>query len=116
MSWISATRKASDSLVLPRKLLVPAESATQNAYTGTQLEKERAAFDEIEPDKARTRGIIAVSVVALASKAKAFRVAQDFAYAVFGEGRLPEFAVTDIRNLLQTIWTEEAIAAAGVKF
>jgi hypothetical protein len=79
-------------------------------------EKERAAFGDIEPDKARTRGITAVSVVALAYKGKAFRMAQDFAYAVLREARLPEFAITDIRNLLQTIWTEEAIAAAGVKF
>jgi hypothetical protein len=90
---------------------VDAELLYQNA-----AEKERAAFDEIGPDKTRTRGITAVSVVALAYKGKAFRVAQDFAYTVLREAMLPDFAVADIRNPVQTIWTEEAIAAAGVTF
>lgn len=116
MSWIEFHQES-------ERLASAAEEAVHASRVGDAerlyrdaAEKERAAFDEIEPDKARTRGITAVSVVALAYKAKAFRVAQDFAYAVLGEARLPEFAVTDIRNLLQTIWTEEAIAAAGVKF
>ena len=116
MSWIEFHQES-------ERLASAAEEAVRASRVGDAerlyrdaAEKEHAAFDEIEPDKARTRGITAVSVVALAYKAKAFRLAQDFAYAVLRETRLPEFAVTDIRNLLQTIWTEEAIAAAGVRF
>jgi hypothetical protein len=76
MSWIEFHQES-------ERLASAAEEAVRASRVGDAerlyrdaAEKERAAFDEIEPDKLRTKGITAVSVVALAYKAKAFRVAQ----------------------------------------
>jgi hypothetical protein len=79
-------------------------------------DSERLAFEALAPEKVRTRGISAVGIVALAYKARNFTRAQDLAYRFLGKEALPLFAVSQLRNLVQTIWTEEAIAAAGVKF
>src|SRR5437773_1733920 len=116
MSWIEFHEESERLASVAQEAIRASRLADAELLYRDAAEKERAAFDEIESDKTRTRAITAVSVVALAYKAKAFRVAQDFAHTVLREARLPEFAVVDIRNLLQTIWTEEAIAAAGVRF
>jgi hypothetical protein len=79
-------------------------------------DSERLAFEALTPEKVRTRGISAVGIVALAYKARNFTRAQELAYRFLGKEALPPFAVSQLRNLVQTIWTEEAIAAAGVKF
>jgi hypothetical protein len=77
---------------------------------------ERAAFDELDTNKTRTRGITAVSAVALAYKGRDLRAAQEFAYKILSGEGLPLFAVAEVRNLLQALWSDEALSAAGVRF
>jgi hypothetical protein len=78
---------------------------------------ELAALDYISADKKpRTFGITAVSVVALSYKAGQLQQAERIAHLILSNPALPAFAVDQLRELLQTIWNEQAQAAAGVKF
>lgn len=75
---------------------------------------ERRALDRLDVAKARTRGITAVSAVALWFKAEDYDQAEQLAYSMLGDPNIPEFARADLRNLVQAIWTEAAKRAAGV--
>jgi hypothetical protein len=77
---------------------------------------ERRALDRLDVAKARTRGITAVSAVALWFKAEDYDQAEQLAYSMLGDPNIPEFARADLRNLVQAIWTEAAKRAAGVTF
>lgn len=77
---------------------------------------EQAAFDSLEPGKQRTRGITAVSTVSLFYKGQDYATAQAFACRCLANEELPTFAVPQLQNLLQTLWGEQAIAAAGLRF
>ncbi len=79
-------------------------------------EAETRALNSLEDNKVRTRGITAVSAVSLWFKAKAYETAEALAYKMMAAGNLPEFATTDLRALLQSIWTEFSKQEAGVTF
>jgi hypothetical protein len=79
-------------------------------------ELERQALEKLDPGKLRTRGITAVSAVALWFKAGEFAAAEQFAHVMLSGTELPEFARDDLLNLVQAIWTESAKKAAGVAF
>lgn len=67
-------------------------------------------------EKPRTYGITAVSAVALSYKAGELLQAERLAHSILAAEALPAFAVDQLRELLQTIWNEQAQALAGVKF
>ncbi len=116
MSWAEHHRET-------ERLAEAAETALREGRTDAAedlfrqaSDSEQLAFEALTPEKARTRGISAVGIVVLAYKARNFTAAQELAYRFLGKESLPPFAVSQLRNLVQTIWTEEAITAAGVKF
>ncbi len=90
-------------------------ASAQNLYHAA-ANAEQAAFDALDASKNRTRGITAVSAVSLFYKAKDYGDAQTFAYRCLANAGLPAFAVSQIQNLLQAVWGEQAIVAAGIKF
>ena len=75
--------------------------------------EEMLAFDSLDPSKVRTRGITAVSAVALCYKGHDFIRAEQFAYRCLGSGHLPSFAESELRNLLQMIWTTSSAEKAA---
>lgn len=79
-------------------------------------EIEQKALSELDASKVRTRGITAVSAVALWFKAEEFARAEQLAHSVLASPDIPEFACEDLRNLIQAIWTESAKQKAGVDF
>lgn len=79
-------------------------------------EAEAAAFDALDLGKSRTRGITAVSAVALSYKGRDYSWAESLAYRCLGSGQLPQFAEAQLRNLLHVIWTASAAEKSGVKF
>lgn len=79
-------------------------------------EAEQQALREIDRSKTRTRGVTAVSAVALWFKAAQFQRAEQLAHELLAESDIPEFARLDLRNLVQAIWTESAKQSAGVSF
>lgn len=108
---------------LSEKLAIEALTASRagNAPRAETLyrkaaENEAAAFDAIEDGKSRTRGITAVSAVSLWYKGHDYSSAEQFAYRCLARERFPAFAETQLRNLLQVIWTAAAAAKAGVAF
>jgi len=79
-------------------------------------EIERRALDILDVSKVRTRGITAVSAVALWFKAGEYIQAEQLAHSMLADPHIPDFAREDMRNLVQAIWTESSKQKAGVSF
>ena len=79
-------------------------------------EEEARAFEALEVSKTRTRGITAVSAVALCYKAQTYQTAEQWAYRYLASRDLPGFAVNQLRGLLQMAWTANSAREAGVSF
>jgi hypothetical protein len=79
-------------------------------------ELEQKALEQLDETKERTRGITAVSAVALWLKAAEYSLAEKLAYAMLSDTKIPDFAREQLRDLVQAIWTETAKAKAGVAF
>lgn len=79
-------------------------------------EAEGKALHDVEASKSRTRGITAVSAVALWFKALEFVEAERLAYSVLGDPDIPGFARDELRTLVQAIWTEASKQEAHVAF
>lgn len=77
---------------------------------------EADAFQQTPPSKPRTRGILAVSAAALWYKAHAFKEAELSSHHALRSSTLPLFARKELKELLQTIWNEQAQEEAGVSF
>lgn len=77
---------------------------------------EKRALDLLDVSKTRTRGITAVSAVALYFKSGEYPVAEQIAYAMLADAGIPEFAHGDLRTLVQAIWTENTKKEAQVSF
>jgi len=77
-------------------------------------EYESRALGELDASKARTLGITAVSAVALWYKAHDLDQAERLAYRWL-TSPLPAFAMEQLRDLVQRIWTQRAAERAGVK-
>lgn len=77
---------------------------------------ERRALDQLDKSKTRTRGITAVSAVALWFKAGEYTLAEQLAHSMLADIDIPEFAREELRNLVQAIWTESSKQKAGVTF
>jgi large subunit ribosomal protein L7/L12 len=76
-------------------------------------EFEEAALAALSPDKARTLGITAVSAVALRLKGNDLAEAASLANRELAKGRLPAFAVEQLRDLLTQV-AEKRVAAVAV--
>jgi hypothetical protein len=79
-------------------------------------EAENQALVALDPSKARTLGITAVSAASLWFKGKAFQNAEQLCYLMLSRADVPEFATERLRNLVQAIWTEHSKQNAGVSF
>jgi hypothetical protein len=79
-------------------------------------EAENNALLALDPTKTRTLGITAVSAVSLWFKGKAFEKAEQLCYLMLSRSDIPDFATTQLRNLVQAIWTEHSKQSAGVTF
>jgi hypothetical protein len=79
-------------------------------------ETENWALLELDPTKTRTLGITAVSAASLWFKAQSFAKAEQLCYLMLSRGDLPEFAISQLRSLVQAIWTEHSKKEAKVTF
>jgi hypothetical protein len=77
---------------------------------------EVRALHELGSSKPRTFGITGVSGVALWYKARRYEEAQRLAHRLLGTATLPAFAIEQLQVLLQTIWSEQIRARAGIRF
>lgn len=105
------------------RLAIEAHLALRDRNTSQALdlykraaETERQALDMLDISKVRTRGITAVSAIALWFKAGEYAHAEQLAHLMLADPHIPDFAREDIRNLVQAIWTESSKQKAGVAF
>jgi len=85
-------------------------------YYRLAAEQETLALGEIDPSKKRTYAITAVSAASLWYKARELQQAQSVAYMGLATDALPPFAVKELQELLQYIWSEDARQKAGINF
>lgn len=79
-------------------------------------EAEIRAIEELDKSKKRTLGISTVSAAALWYKAKQYDHAENFVYEWLSTGLLSDFAIAQLKELLQSIWNETIRQKAGIKF
>ncbi|MCP4701807.1 MAG: hypothetical protein GY862_33850 [Gammaproteobacteria bacterium] len=79
-------------------------------------EAEELALHQLDNSKKRTVGISAVSTASLWYKAKEFQKAEKTAYRWLGSESLPEFASTQLREILQIIWSQLEKENAEIDF
>ena len=77
---------------------------------------ETRALADLSAGKARTFGITVVSAVALWYKGRAYQEAGGFAHQTLAVGTLPDFAIRQLRSLLQMIWSAAGAETAGLRF
>ena len=116
MSW-DRHHSASEKLAIDAQTAIRSGDITRavDLYKRAAVE-ETAALDALERGKHRTRGITSVSASALWYKAHEYNTAEQLAHLSLADGNLPPFAQSQLRNLLQAIWTAAAAEKAGVKF
>ncbi len=116
MSW-NEHHSRSERLVAEAELLrrIGQHEKAGEVYCDAAKE-EAVAFDALSAEKVRTRGITAVSAVALFYKGNDYDGAEKTAYHCLTAGNLPSFAEAELRNLLQIIWTTSSAERAGVRF
>lgn len=116
MTW-SELHGESERLAIEAHLALRARNSEQaiELYK-CAAEIERRALEQLDISKARTRGITAVSAVALWFKAREYILAEQLGYSMLADPHIPDFAREELRNLVQAIWTESSKQKAGVKF
>jgi hypothetical protein len=77
--------------------------------------EETQAFTALSADKQRTRGVTAVSAVALSYQGRQYATAERLAYQYLGQGQLPSFAERQLREFLQIIWGARGAESAGIR-
>jgi len=116
MSW-NEHHSRSERLVAEAELLRrTGQHEKAGKFYCDAAKEEAAAFDVLSAEKVRTRGITAVSAVALFYKGHDYEGAERTAYHCLTAGNLPGFAEAELRNLLQIIWTTSSAEKAGVRF
>lgn len=116
MSWsdhhTSSEKLASEAQASHRR----GEREVAERLYSEAAEQETKALQYLPEDKQRTRGITAVSAVALWYKARAFARAEEVALRELAAGLLPGFAKRQVQELLQIVWSVRSADAAGVRF
>ena len=116
MSWADHHTESERLASAGHEAMRKGDFANAESLCRAAAKAEQTAFETLETAKQRTRGITAVSAVSLFYKGKDYATAQAFACRCLANEELPAFAVSQIQNLLQTVWSEQAIAAAGLTF
>ena len=116
MSWIEhherSERLASQAEVAVRE----GRRDEAQALYARAADAEENAIADLDPSKARTLGISAVSAVSLHYKANQLARAESVAVRWLGFEALPAFARDQLRLLLQTIWSEQVRDDARARF
>lgn len=116
MNW-AIFHAESEQLAINAQLKLRAQNLSEALSLYQQAaEVEQKALDCLDISKTRTRGITAISAVALWFKAKEYIRAEQLAHKMLADENIPAFAREELRNLVQAIWTESAKQKAGVTF
>ena len=116
MTWLKHHRAS-------ERLASQAQAATSEGKQQEAIElyaraadAENIALTALDTSKTRTLGISAVSAASLYFNAANFKRAEQVAFQWLGNASLPTFAIDQLRNLLQSIWSEQVRERAGTQF
>jgi len=116
MTWAEHHRVSEDLAAEASEAMLRQDHAGARSYFAKAAAEEEIAVSELDPTKPRTLGISVVSAVALYYKASDLAGAERVAIRWLGSNLLPEFAVDQLRNLLQSIWSERIRERAQAGF
>ena len=116
MSWIEhherSERLASQAEVAARE----GRRDEAQALYARAADAEENAIADLDPSKARTLGVSAVSAASLHYKANRLARAESVAARWLGSEALPAFAKDQLRLLLPSIWSEQVRDGARARF
>jgi hypothetical protein len=116
MTWIEFHTVSETAAIKAEEAFRKGDAANARSLYELAAESEQKALAAVDSAKTRTRGITAVSAVALWFKAAAFERAEQLAHSMLADPLLPDFARLELRALVQAIWTEVSKQAANVSF
>ncbi len=116
MTWIEFHTASETAAIKAEEAFRGGDAANAKLLYELAAESEQRALAAVDSAKTRTRGITAVSAVALWYKAAAFERAEQLAHSMLADPLLPDFARVELRALVQAIWTEVSKQAANVGF
>ena len=116
MSW-SEFHERSERIAIDATAALKARRTTDAEKLFREAaELESLALADLDISKQRTRGVTAVSAVALWFKGAAFERAEQIAHLSLADATMPDFARRELRTLVQAIWTETTKRDAGIEF
>jgi hypothetical protein len=116
MTWIEFHTASEAAAIEAEEAFRGGKATSARLLYRAAAESEERALAALESAKLRTRGITAVSAVALWYKAAAFERAEQLAHSMLADPLLPDFARVELRALVQAIWTEVSKQGATVGF
>lgn len=116
MSWLSYHQESEVLAAAAHDSLRQGQGAHAQELFRRAAEAESLALGDLDSTKSRTLGITAVSAVALWYKGGRLREAAQLAHEASAKAGMPEFALQELRGLLQAIWNEDAQREASVSF
>lgn len=116
MTWIDSHQRSEAFAAEASMALHSGQAEVAETLYAKAAQAEEEAFRQVDESKRRTLGITAVSAVSLWFKAREYSHAEQLAFSMLGMKALPEFSSTDLRLLVQAIWTESSKKRAGVSF
>lgn len=109
MNWVSYHSQSEHYANLAEETLREQNNARTIELYRLAAEAEILALEANEPTKTRTIGITAVSAASLLYKAQEFRKAEQLAYQWLITDLLPAFAIRQLQELLQAIWSSREL-------
>jgi hypothetical protein len=117
MSWLTYHQTSEVAASEAHEARRRGDEALATSLFADAAKAERQALMHISvSEKPRTFGVTAVSAAALLYKAEQQQEAEQFAHSMLCQAGLPAFAIDQLREILQSIWNEQAQALAGVRF
>lgn len=116
MSWLDPHKRSEELASQAAQLVRKGEVDNAVPLYAKAAELEELALDQVGSGTPRTLGIIAISTASLWFKARELRRAEAVALRVLAAAGVPDFARSDLRIIVQTVWTEDTKRHAGVKF
>ena len=117
MSWLTHHQTSEEAASEAHAARRRGDDTRATSLFAQAAQAELLALDHLSlAEKPRTFGVTAVSAAALLYKAEQPRAAEQLAHSMLGQSGLPDFATDQLREILQSIWNEQAQATAGVRF
>jgi hypothetical protein len=116
MSWAARHREGEGLAAQAEAAVRGGDPSRAKSLYALAADAEEAALAALDRGKARTLGVSAVSAVSLRYKAGQYQLAEAAAYTWLASGSLPEFAVLQLKDLLEAIWIEAARERTGLSF